>query len=451
LFLISYIFVMYGPPTIFFAVLLYLAALKSKSWLAKENVSTAKRTAVYLLVVLHLAFTGIVIFVPVYFAFIISGFLMGAILIVAAVLFFFDKRKTGRWVPLPLHVTALLAFSAFIISLKGVQMVSVGEKILRQPEIRPIMMSEHFRKKLRLPDFDINSGNFRRLISDPGGKYLYASLSYFEPGISGLMRVNLDDLSDVKVMKLPGLHNFAFSKDPHVLYLTGYQTGEIYKIRVPEMKLLDKGKTIKGLQDIVLYEDKGVLLADDEKSRVYKIRLNGFKTGKPIIPPFMMMVTVIKKNPLTGRAHTYGDLLFSSFSEINEKMDGYSRRRIFPWGMGFDFSPDGKYAYLNETWFGYLHKVRLSDFHTVRKYFIRPGIRGVEVDPFRSLIYVGNYANGRVYILDMKTGKVITSAFFGKRVRDIYLVPKSHRLFVVSIYGLFEVDIDKILKKAQSR
>jgi hypothetical protein len=105
-------------------------------------------------------------------------------------------------------------------------------------------------------------------------------------------------------------------------------------------------------------------------------------------------------------------------------------------------------VFLNGSWFGYIYEMDLDSFRMLRKFKVRPGLRGIAVDSYRGLIYTGNYPDGYLDIVDMKSGKPLASLYFGKRMRSVLVTPKKHRVFVISMFGIFEVDVDRVLRKA---
>lgn len=412
-----------------------------------------RRRVAFILNILFLAHIGIIatfIGVPIYFGVIMSWYKEAAIFAVAVLFCVRSARKTGAWFPPPLKVMAFVSIATIlVINFDALPMPRVTKRILKQESVRPVLMNPGLQKKLGLPVFDIATNDMQRLVSDSEDRFIYVSLSYFSAYKSGVIQIDLDDLTNIRMLELPGCMDFAMNAGEDLMYVSGLQKCEIYVVRIPEFELERtipvKKKCWPNIEDIVLYEKEGFLLVNEEGNRIYKIDIEPGEIERIIRTPLRTMVDVMKRNPVSGRTYASGDLFLSVFGELDRNVEKYTRKRIFYWGMDFAFSPTGSSAYLNNSWTGYLYELDLKTFKVVRKIFVAPGLRDVAYDDSRGLIYIGNFATGRVFAIDEKTGGKVAVLDFGKRVRDILITRKNHRMFVLSGYGLFEVDIDGVL------
>ncbi|MFH1540090.1 MAG: hypothetical protein ABIH66_14140 [bacterium] len=75
--------------------------------------------------------------------------------------------------------------------------------------------------------------------------------------------------------------------------------------------------------------------------------------------------------------------------------------------------------------------------------------RDLDYDPKHDLLYVGNYADGTVDVIDTRKFKRARRYFIGKLVRSIYVNRPTGRAFAVSGCGVFEIDGARIRSAAR--
>lgn len=112
------------------------------------------------------------------------------------------------------------------------------------------------------------------------------------------------------------------------------------------------------------------------------------------------------------------------------------------WGITLDHKE--KYIYITDFFLGKIYKVNAKNFKIVRSARIKSGIRPVEIDDKRNLIYVGNYLNPYLLILN-KNFRVIKKIFVGNPCRGLKLL-KNGRLFAATVFGLVEIHVNDCLK-----
>jgi len=67
------------------------------------------------------------------------------------------------------------------------------------------------------------------------------------------------------------------------------------------------------------------------------------------------------------------------------------------------------------------------------------GIRDIVVDEDDGLAFVANFFNGTVSVIDVETKKTISQLYVGPLPRNLYLCPKTNRVFAISYCGAFEI------------
>ena len=127
-----------------------------------------------------------------------------------------------------------------------------------------------------------------------------------------------------------------------------------------------------------------------------------------------------------------------SLKQLQRKVLGLSS-----WGVDIDSREEN--VYLTDFFFGRLYKLDADTLSVKQSSWIKSGIRPVEIDEKRKLVYVGNYLDPYLLVLDENFNQ-IKKIFVGKTCRDIKLL-KNGRLFVATQLGLVEVHVDEILKR----
>lgn len=68
------------------------------------------------------------------------------------------------------------------------------------------------------------------------------------------------------------------------------------------------------------------------------------------------------------------------------------------------------------------------------------GLRIMDFDEKRGLLYAGDYVHGNVLVIDGKKEKIIKKIFVGRKIRDVFFSESADRLFVASTNGFFEIN-----------
>jgi len=71
----------------------------------------------------------------------------------------------------------------------------------------------------------------------------------------------------------------------------------------------------------------------------------------------------------------------------------------------------------------------------------------IAVMPPRGLLFVADYLDGSLRVLEQDTGKILAQGYVGPQVRALTYDPQSQRIFGVSKAGVFEINPDVLLEK----
>jgi len=123
------------------------------------------------------------------------------------------------------------------------------------------------------------------------------------------------------------------------------------------------------------------------------------------------------------------------------------RRMYWPLSMGFDVDQESGDIFLVNFFPGRLHKIDPVKLESTDSMYIGIGLKLVLYDPYRDLVYIGNYLTGDFYIVSWKKKKILATVNVGNRNKSLILVPGSNRLFTTTSYGLFEIDVDLLVPR----
>lgn len=234
----------------------------------------------------------------------------------------------------------------------------------------------------------------------------------------------------------------AYDKKRKVIYLLSRLSNEI---------LIVSPKTLKILQRIEVGGLPAAIYMDEKRDRLiilfeWSMAIYDAKTFRKVVifdrinsANFVQGIVLKRWDKFCAVCFTLGGV-----QERELKTGKITRKKHFltPWGITTD--KDEKHIYVTDFLTGMLSILDMKSFKTVKSIRLKSGIRPVEVDDRRNLIYVGNYFYPYLIILN-KELKILKRIYVGNPCRDLKLL-KNGRLFAGTNFGLVEVHVDSCLR-----
>lgn len=93
----------------------------------------------------------------------------------------------------------------------------------------------------------------------------------------------------------------------------------------------------------------------------------------------------------------------------------------------------------------------LNDFSVKSIFQSHPFIFNIIVDNQRNLLYLSDYRQGKLLILNKTNGKIIKSFLVGNKPRGLFLTPDNQSLYIMSSYGVFRLNLSSINTEIYSK
>lgn len=238
------------------------------------------------------------------------------------------------------------------------------------------------------------------------------------------------------------LHSFcydgAYDKKRKVIYLLSRFTNEILIVSPETLKILKRFEVAGQPAAITMDEKRDTLIILFE----WGMAIYDAKTFKKVVlldrknsANFVQGIVLKKWDKFCAVCFTLGGV-----QERELKTGKITRKKhlLTPWGITTD--KDEKHIYVTDFLTGKLSILDMKSFRIVKSIRLKSGIRPVEVDDRRNLIYVGNYLDPYLIILN-KELKILKKIYVGNPCRDIKLL-KNQRLFAGTNLGLMEITVN---------
>lgn len=303
--------------------------------------------------------------------------------------------------------------------------------------------------KARFTGVAVQTRGARSIFTDAGEENIYFIVQLPEARQHNqtyytLFRYSLKNSAEPDVLEYYFCPSGVYDKKRKNLKLISRVTDELLTVEPEHLRIIKKQKIRRDPDDIlldekndsilVLYEEGGlgaydpVTLSERQFKRwpccVSAKAILSKKQKKIFIASLFTPVTLTT----TGSEH---------LEQLQRKILGLSS-----WGIALDEHEEN--LYITDFFLGRLSKLDANTLQVTQSAWIKSGIRPVAVDEGRKLIYIGNYLDPYLIILDGNFKK-IAKVFVGKTCRDIKLL-KNGRLFAATRIGLVEVYVDKLLK-----
>lgn len=242
-----------------------------------------------------------------------------------------------------------------------------------------------------------------------------------------------------------GARDMALGEGQNILYVLGIN-GTVFQIDTRTFKFKRAYATgMKRMMRLLLMKDNQTVLLLSETGHLKKYRLPSW--------------TLMKSSETNGNAYALlpsRDEKFlyvvqwgkSTVLEVNVKTLKILREiqsaPYYP--VGGDLNERGRVIYFTDYVRGQVLLLDLRDFSISDAFKIKRGLREARWDARRNVLYMGNFQKGSFYIFDVKRGIILKELFLGRKLRHIYITPKTHQVLVATRYGVFRVDVDGLLK-----
>lgn len=293
---------------------------------------------------------------------------------------------------------------------------------------------------LRVP-----SGTVRNIFADDKEDFLYFT-AYGRSEWKGVpyetfFRVSLKKRGKLQSLIYPFCYAGAYDKKRHLIFLLGRDTDELLVVSPDTMNVLRKTKIFRNPADIYMDEKRDRLIVLFEwRMAVYHpetlspLGVYAAKRGAN----FVQGVVLKKRDTIALACFTVGGVQERSLKTCRIKRQ--LRFYLTPWAISTD--SDEKLLYVTDFLRGTLSVLDAQSLRVVKSARVQSGIRPVEVDEKRGLLYVGSFLSPYLFVLDENLS-VKKKVFVGNPCRDIKLL-RNGRLFVGTRFGLVEIKVDNL-------
>lgn len=330
------------------------------------------------------------------------------------------------------------------------------EKILRQKYVTPVFLFYNGKKPssingvLALPK---SYGVIRTLYVDLEEKNLYCILH--GPPVPHVMAMKfpVENLRATLAAKTKfrriytdksepaGARDMAVDGSNNTAYILGIN-GTVFKINMQRFQVAKKFHTgMERMVKLYIHHNGKNLLVLSETGEMHDYSLPEWKSLKSADTYGNTYAFLPVKNKDIVYVVQWGK---NTVAELNlntlRLSQGLQGLGYYP--VGADINEEGKIIYFTDYFRGELMMVDIRDLEIADSVKIERGLREARWDARRKLLYMGNFQKGTFYVFDPKQNKILKKLFLGKKLRHIYITPKTHQVLVATRYGVFSVDID---------
>ncbi len=405
--------------------------------------------SVYLFALNTMTFLTGIYFAPAFFG--------AAALFVCVWLFLMALKKLP--VPRFFFLSAFFPFLCFAFIPDPViqkQLIKDCSRVVYQQEVKPVLSFcdkdwikkfSPFLSKRNLRHLLNNSDSPRAVLTTDDPDFVYISFgrpNYRKPKepYFAVAKINRRTGKIAGAVASSSLLHLAYDRKHKRIFGTALDENMVYVLREKPFKLEDKFPT--ALHPIDVFADEStdtIYVLSDYDVALYDLETFEKKRAfTPSLAPNMFVVSPkFKKAYVCGYATTFilravdtvtGSIvrtragwvppfsMLCSGTVLDEKQ-----------GIAFVSVPLERRLYAHDA----LTLQRLYRFHVPR------GIRDIDYDPEKELLFAGNYITGNLEIIDPFTQMRVKHIFVGKRIRDIFFSPVTKKVYVATSLGFFEV------------
>ncbi len=333
------------------------------------------------------------------------------------------------------------------------------ERILQQKNVSPVFIFHNggkpsfVKKILALPK---SYGVIRTIYVDSREQNLYCILHGPPKPHVMAMKIPLRPLAfklpaktpffslDAKKTDIAGARDMAADEDHHRLYILGIN-GTVFVVNTNTFKIMKQFPTgAKRMMKLYLHKSRKNLLTLSESGILTDYSLPSWKIRKSASTDGNAYAILPDKKEKNLYIVQWGH---STVLKMNLKTLQISRELqiIGYYPVGADINEEDDELYFTDYFRGRLNIIDLRDFEIKKSIKIQRGLREARWDAQRKLLYMGNFQKGIFYVFDTTKEKVLKEIFLGKKLRHIYITPKTHQVLAATRYGVFKVDVDKLI------
>jgi len=281
--------------------------------------------------------------------------------------------------------------------------------------------------------------------------YILGTRNWFRKGQPSLARVKITrDDAEIKSIGKSFFGNNILLECPENYFYVASKDNYFFKIKVNPFKILKKVRIKHGASALDVHQGKnGDIFYIDEGTWIHRFDKDTLKETA---------VKVEKRNcggnirvdPVTGLVIFSGFQKFKAYDPITLKPVRSANDLLN--SVEMDIDPEHRKI------FGTKHSksdIRVFDLDTLKRlkniktpYGI--GNRFLEYDNYRDLLYVMNYANGKLMIIDAERRRILKEVYFGRKNRSVYLNPFDKCIYITTENGAFRADPDVLLGRPPS-
>ncbi len=304
-------------------------------------------------------------------------------------------------------------------------------------------------QSLKYATIAVSSQGVRSIFTDDLEKNIFFTVQLPDTRKHGqtyytLFRYSSEKRSEPDVLEYYFCPSGVYDKKRKNIKLISRVTDELLTVEPEHLRIIKKQKIRRDPDDIlfdekndrllVLYEEGGLGVYDPVtlSERQFK-RWSCCVSSKAILSEKQKKIFIASLfTPVTLTTARPGNL-----NQLQHKILGLSS-----WGIALDRREEN--LYITDFFLGRLYKLDARTLKVRQSTWLKSGIRPVAVDEGRKLIYIGNYIDPYLVVLD-KNFNMLTKVFVGSTCRDIKLL-KNGRLFVATRLGLLEVHVDELIR-----
>ncbi len=397
------------------------------------------------------------------------------IFLCAAVVFFFARAKLRRepFPVSPFAFTGILTFSSFLV-LTTLSMQTEGnfKRILAQSEVRPMAIaigkkSLIYKKFKKFPR--IEEGTPTQLVSDRNENYLFVSThggEYKQKKHPALYRISLKHPFSIDVLMSSDLRELALDEARGRLFVCDRAEKKVLVVDPVRFAIKKKINITRDMWEKGRRRDMSFfiknssspesVLVDKMNNQLLITLEGGYILSYALDSLSFRKIEILPCLPVHMRESPDGAKIYMGCGPIPPGarnglfvVDPHSLKVVqrvgrfwFCRGLALGLKED--VLFYVDILHGIIRKLNLADLHVMDEITVEEGLREIEEDPEFPFLYAGNFTKGYFYVIDARSKKIIEKLYVGLQLRNIYITPKSHRIFVATNYGVFEILRDKL-------
>jgi len=368
--------------------------------------------------------------------------LLLAIAVVAFLPVAFGKWRAEAGAGLLLNACALLFFIHFIP--EDITPATVG-RLVEEEHARPVYTffdaSKKFDEKFSPP----NDGIRTMLLNGAGDTLYFTVDTGAGENIATLYRVPLDG-GDVVTYSGGRLFGLAFTPGEEKLLATSYYDRKLLVLDPEDLSVRGSRETSEYPQFIIPDERGGrVTVTHEGLGIVTRYALPDLEyIDKTRIASAPSKIAVDYETRTFFAANWMYYYMLTEVEMYSLRRTGKKFFMSFDSG-GIDLDQSSGRVYISKGLSGIIFGVDRETFEIVDRIRTSPFVRAVCVDERRGLIYAGNVTEP--YIRAYRPGgDEVGKIYAGPNCRDIIVDPDSGRVFAGTVFGVIELEVDKILK-----